>query len=45
VAVEAGPLSGFDATDQAGMERVAIDISQDHQQMVIILDRKSGTVQ
>ena len=45
VAVEAGPLPGFGATDQAGMERVALDISQDHQQMVIILDRKSGTVQ
>jgi hypothetical protein len=27
------------------MERVALDISQAHQQMVIILDRKSGTVQ
>ena len=32
---------GFGATDQAGMQRVALDISQDHQQMVIILDRKS----
>ena len=41
VAVEAGPLPGFGATDRAGMERVALDISQDHQQMVIILDRKS----
>jgi hypothetical protein len=41
VAVEAGQLPGFGATDRAGMERVALDISQDHQQMVIILDRKS----
>jgi hypothetical protein len=36
---------GFGATDQAGMERVALNVSQDHQQMVIILDRKSGTIQ
>ena len=34
VAVEAGPLSGFGATDQAGMERVALDISHDHQATV-----------
>jgi len=27
------------------MERVALDISQEYQQMVIILDRKSGTIQ
>ena len=45
VAVEAGPLPGFGAADQAGMERVALDISQEYQQMVIILDRKSGTIQ
>ena len=32
VAVEAGPLPDFGATDQAGAERVALDISQDHKQ-------------
>jgi len=37
----ASSLPGFGATDQTGVERVALDIPQDHQQMVIILDRKS----
>src|SRR5208337_4822064 len=34
VAVKAGPLAGFGATDQAGAERVALDISQEHQATV-----------